>query len=78
MPKIYDAIEIGLTRDELRQALRSWLNWKASISDYRVTVVSLHPNSKYLVRFTVEPPLEKTDQEQLMKSDDLQKTLAKR
>lgn len=62
MAKIFDSVEIGLTQDELRQALRQWMNAKTLIHDYCVTDVSLHPGSKYVVRFTVEPPLEKTDQ----------------
>ena len=62
MAKIFDSVEIGLTRSELRQALRQWMNANTLISDYRVTDISLHPGGKYVVRFTVEPPLEKTDQ----------------
>lgn len=71
MPKIYDSVEIGLTRAELRQALRRWIEHKTLLRDYCVTDVSLHPGSKYLVRFTVEPPLEKTDQKAI--TEQLQK-----
>ena len=71
MARIFDSVEVGLTRAELRQALRSWLNNKTLISEYRVTDISLHPGSKYVVRFTVEPPLEKTDQKAL--TEELQK-----
>lgn len=65
MPKIYDAIEIGLTRAELRQALRCWVQYKAMISDYTITDFSLHPTAEYVIRFKVEPPLAKVDQEKL-------------
>lgn len=65
MPKIYDCIEIGLTRDEVRQAIRYWVNHKAMITDYRITEFTLHPTSKYVLRFTVEPPIEKADKETL-------------
>lgn len=61
MAKIHDSIEIGLTRSELRQALRAWMDRKALIHDYRVTEIVLRPDAKYVVRFTVEPPLEKED-----------------
>lgn len=61
MAKIYDDIEIGLTQDELRQSLRAWLDRKGAISDYHITDVSLHPGRKYVVRFTVAPPLQKAD-----------------
>ena len=74
MAKIYDSIEVGLTRDELRQALRAWMDKKASIYDYIVTDVSLHPGSKYVIRFTVEPPLAKEDKNAI--SEDLQKSPA--
>lgn len=72
MAKLYDGIEIGLTRSELRQALRTWMDRKTLISDYRVTGISLHPSAEYLVRFTVEPPLEKADAAVL--ENDLPKT----
>lgn len=58
MAKIYDNIEIGLTKDELRQALRKWVDAKTSLFDYRVTDVTISPGAKYVVRFTVEPPLD--------------------
>ena len=67
MAKIYDCIEIGLTKVELRQAIRSWMDRKTMISNYEVTDVSLHPGSKYIVRFTVEPPIEKADKEAVYK-----------
>ena len=70
MAKIYDAIEIGLTRDELRQALHAWMDRKASVFEYTVTDVTLHPGSKYVVRFTVEPPLAKADQEAIKQPAD--------
>ena len=63
MAKIYDSIEIGLTRSELRQALRCWIGSKTLISNYTVTDVTLHPSSNYVVRFKVEPPLEKQDRQ---------------
>jgi hypothetical protein len=68
--KLYDSIEIGLTRSEVRQALRQWVNAKTSIHDYTVMDFSLHPTSKYMIRFTVEPPLEKSDKAAV--SGDLQ------
>lgn len=61
MAKIFDNIEIGLTRSELRQALRAWMGTKTSIYDYTITDVTVHTNGKYVVRFTVEPPLAKED-----------------
>lgn len=61
MAKIYDSVEIALTRDELRQALRCWMDRKALINEYRVTDVTLRPEAKFCVRFTVEPPLAKQD-----------------
>lgn len=69
MPKIYDSIEVGLTRDELRQALRCWMDRKTLISSYVVTDVALHPGAKYVVRFTVEPPLEKEDKKTIANGD---------
>lgn len=69
MAKIFDAIEIGLTEPELRQALRAWMGRKTLISEYRVTNIVLQPRSDYVVRFTVEPPLEKADQEKLAEPD---------
>lgn len=65
MATIFDCIEVGLTRDELRQALRAWMDKKAMIYEYRVTSVTLHPDAKYVVRFTVEPPLEKEDRKKI-------------
>lgn len=70
--KLYDSIEIGLTRDEVRQALRAWLDRKMSLNEYRVTGVTLHPDAKYVLRFTVEPPLE-PEAKQAIKSGGLQK-----
>ena len=75
MPKIYDAIAIGLTRNELRQALRAWMDRKASILEYTVTDVTLHPGSKYIVRFTVEPTMAKGDQEAIKKRTDEKQTV---
>lgn len=75
MAKIFDDIEIGLTRDELRQALRAWMGNKTSIYDYIVTDVSLHPNSKYLIRFTVEPPVAKADRDAVKQSADEKETV---
>lgn len=66
LPKIYDTVEIGLSRAELKQACAAWLRWKGSISDYRITDITLYPAEKYLVRFTVAPPLEKADKEKLV------------
>jgi len=65
LAKIYDSIEIGLTVSELRQALSAWLQQKASIYDYQITDCTLHPNARYVVRFTVEPPLAKDDKDAL-------------
>ena len=75
MAKIYDAIAIGLTRDELRQALRAWMGNKTSIYDYIVTDVSLHPGSKYVIRFTVAPPLAKADQDAIKQPADEKETV---
>lgn len=75
MAKIYDSIEIGLTRDEVRQACRAWMDRKSSLHDYRVTAVSLHPDAKYVLRFTVEPPLE-PETKQAIEGADLQKAEA--
>lgn len=75
MAKIYDSVEVGLTRDELRQALRAWMSHKTSIYDYTVTDVSLHPGSKYVIRFTVEPPLAKADQDALKQPTDEKETV---
>lgn len=72
MAKIYDNIEIGLTRDEVRQALRAWMDRKTALMEYRVTSVTLHPDARYVVRFTVEPPLE-PEAKQAIKTPDLQK-----
>lgn len=66
MAKLYDAIEIGLSRAELRQALVQWLHHKAMLSNFNVTDVSLHPTAEYVVRFKVEPPLEKAQQEKIV------------
>jgi hypothetical protein len=63
--KIFDCIEIGLTKSELRQALRAWMDRKTMINNYQITNVSLHPQAEYMVRFTVEPPLEKADKEKI-------------
>jgi hypothetical protein len=61
MAKIYDGIEIGMTRSELRQALRCWMDRKTLIANYRVTDIVIRADAKYVVRFTVEPPLENED-----------------
>lgn len=76
MAKIYDSIEIGLTRDELRQALGAWMDRKALIHDYRVTDIQIKPDAKYVVRFTVVPPLAKEDKKTVgaPQGDDCQKT----
>lgn len=74
MAKIYGGVEVGLTRVELRQALRSWMDRKTLISSYRITDISLHPNAEVVVRFTVEPPLEKPDQEKLAQPEVLEQT----
>lgn len=73
--KIYDSIEIALTRDELRQALRCWMDRKALITEYTVTDVTLRPEAKFCVRFTVEPPLAKSDQKVLKQSTDEKTTV---
>lgn len=69
MAKIFDPIEIGLSEAELRQALRAWMQSKTSIFDYRVTDVTLHPRAEYVVRFKVEPPLDKADKEAIAKPE---------
>ena len=43
---------------------------KASGFEYTVTDVTLHPGSKYVIRFTVEPPLAKADQEAIKQPSD--------
>ena len=69
MPKIYDAVEIGLTKPELRQALRQWLRHKTSFSEFEVTDVTMHPNGEYVVRFKVEPPMTAEDKKQIAAPD---------
>lgn len=61
MAKIFDDIEVGLTMDEVRQALRAWVDKKMSLHNYLVTTVTLHPNAKHVVRFAIEPPLSPED-----------------
>lgn len=75
MAKIYDDIEIALTLDELRQALRAWMGSKTSIYEYRVTTVRLHPTAKYVVRFTVEPPLSPTEKKAVTQDAELKQDL---
>ena len=57
MAKIYGDIEVALTMTELQQALSAWVGCKTSIYDHRVLNVKLQPNAKFVVRFTVQPPL---------------------
>lgn len=53
--KLRGTCEVAISKEDMEYAMQLWLE-KASLSDYRVCGVTLHPGNKYVARVTVEPP----------------------
>lgn len=53
--KLRGTCEVAISKDDMEYAMQLWME-KASLAEYRVCSVTLHPGNKYVARIMVEPP----------------------